>query len=481
MEPFTYYISPEARNGGRADYALAVLFEGAGLSFVAVDNSSKADFVYSVERPDDLGQRAIWVKCCSNYNWDMAKPPIFWDNGTPWLGNATLIGAFRGDIVYSTYGLLTGVFETDESKDSLGVPIARGSIYETSGLLQYPWVSKYCDELYKAICVSRKEALPRIPLWPSNKRYAIVLSHDVDAPLSFIDSDFRRKWLEKLLSESRYLEFLRGIGGYVRTATNKATGRYPKSENDPNFCFDSWVELQRKINSKSAFYVATTTSADEYGDSRDVNYIHSRQDIVMALRRAADQGWEIGLHGSINAWRVEERIAREKAALQKAMGRHEINGVRHHYWAMDSQVPERTLAMHAKAGFKYDSSLGLNDAPGYRRGMAWPFNPFDKSSGRIVPILEIPPTIMDGGIFYREVTPIQGKEEILAHVKRTFESGGAVVMNWHLEQLNPLRLRRAGPSLVEALLELMHDSEIYWASPNELCQWWNIRRERLLA
>jgi len=73
------------------------------------------------------------------------------------------------------------------------------------------------------------------------------------------------------------------------------------------------------------------------------------------------------------------------------------------------------------------------------------------------------------------------KKEILDHIKRTFESGGAVVMNWHLEQLNPSRLRRAGPTLVDALLELVNDSEIYWASPKELSQWWSARREKLKA
>jgi hypothetical protein len=475
----TYYINPSAKNSGRAEYALGVLLEGIGLPCAPISNCSQAAIVYSTECPDNIGNKTLWIKCCPNDDWDTAEPPIFWENGIPWLGQKNNQDTIAGDILYSTYGLLTGVFETDESKDQWGVPIARGSLYESTGLLQYPWIAKYCEVLYCAICKSFGAELQRVPLWPDNKKYAIVLSHDVDAPFSFIDTDFRKKWLNKLLSEKRYQEFSRSVFGYLGTLTKKIIGIYPKYNNDPNFCFDSWMEFQRTLHSKSAFYVATATSADKYGDNRDVNYIHSRQDIAHALHCLVDQGWEIGLHGSINAWRSEERIHSEKVALQRVMGEHSIIGVRHHYWALDDKVPERTLAMHARVGFKYDSSLGLNDAPGYRRGLAWPFNPYDKSSEIMLPIIEIPPTLMDGGIFYRDVTTNQGKKEILDHVKRTFESGGAVVLNWHLEQLNPSRLRRAGPTLVDALLEIVHDSEIYWASPKELCEWWSIRREKL--
>jgi hypothetical protein len=479
IRPIRYYLSKENEYSGRATYSLGVLFEGIGLPLVAVNSISEADLVYSVERPNGFCRDSLWLQCAATGDWDAVNPPIFWSEGIPWLGRECNTTPLRGDILYSTYALLTGAFETPESKDQWGVPIAHGSLYESIGLLQFPWISKYCDELYRLLCQSLGMELDKVPRWPDKKPYAIVLSHDVDAPLSFIDNDFRRKWLRKLLSEKRYSELARGAAGYLTTATKKVIGHIPNADRDPNFCFESWIEIERKLNSKSGFYVATTTSADEYGDVRDVNYLYSRPDIVQALRRSVDLGWEIGLHGSINAWRDENRILAERAALQSVVGDDVITGVRTHFWSLDNQVPERTLAMHARAGFKYDSSLGLNDAPGYRRGIAWPFNPYDKSGETTLPIIEVPPTIMDGGVFYRELTPAQGKQEILHHVKRTFEAGGAVVINWHLEQLNPLRLRRAGPTLVDALLELSHDSEIYWASPSEMCEWWTTRREWL--
>jgi hypothetical protein len=57
--------------------------------------------------------------------------------------------------------------------------------------------------------------------------------------------------------------------------------------------------------------------------------------------------------------------------------------------------------------------------------------------------------------------------------------GGAVVLDWHLEQLNPKRLYGAGPILARVLAELAGDSDIYWASPYEVAQWWRTRQKML--
>jgi len=221
IKPINYYINPADRNFGRAEYSLGVLFEGIGLPSVSVNDISEAEIIYSTECPNTTGTKVLWIKCCQNNDWNTTAPPVFWENGIPWLGQKNVQGEICGDILYSTYGLLTGVFETEESKDQWGVPIARGGLYESLGLLHYPWVAKYCEILYSSICASFQVELQRVPLWPDNKRYAIVMSHDVDAPFSFIDTDFRKKWLSKLILEKRYNEFSRGVLGYAGTITKK--------------------------------------------------------------------------------------------------------------------------------------------------------------------------------------------------------------------------------------------------------------------
>ncbi len=210
----------------------------------------------------------------------------------------------------------------------------------------------------------------------------------------------------------------------------------------------------------------------------DVNYDFRDPAMVGAMRKAIENGWEIGLHASVNARQDPIRF-RRRATSRGSARWVSAEGPEHHYWATDAETPERTLWAHASAGFEYDSSLGLNDSPGFRRGLMWPFHPFDRERAQIVPILEVPPTLMDGGVFYRDVTADEGAEAISAHLRRVFTAGGAAVLDWHLEQCNPARLRGAGPVLSSVLLELAGDGDIFWASPAELADWWQTRRKRL--
>jgi hypothetical protein len=241
------------------------------------------------------------------------------------------------------------------------------------------------------------------------------------------------------------------------------------------------MKLEGAIPSVSCFYIAVTTSADLHASSVDVCYDFRHLAMVAALCQALEAGWEVGLHASVNAKQDPGRFVVEKQLLESQLCGYRVRGLRHHYWAMDSNTPERTLWAHAAAGFDYDSSLGLNDSPAFRRGMAWPFQPFDRDRAERVPILEIPPTLMDGGIFSHKITPDKGYWQMKQHIKRVFSLGGCVVFNWHLEQLNPNRLRGAGPILARVLQELSEDSNIFWTSPAQLSDWWRSRQRQLAA
>ena len=250
---------------------------------------------------------------------------------------------------------------------------------------------------------------------------------------------------------------------------------------DPNFCFEAWTDLEASLSTAACFYVAVTTSADSGASPHDVNYDFRHPDVVAQLRRSVEAGWEVGLHASINASRIPNRIGDERAMLEGVLGAYQVEGVRHHYWSLDPELPERTLWRHAAAGMTYDSSLGLNDFPGFRRGMMWPFRPFDSERAREVPILEVPPTLMDASIFRDHVTAEEGRRQIHAHVSHVRKFGGAAVLDWHLEQLNPARLHGAGSVLSSVLTELSGDGDVYWATPQEVANWWQTRRDRIEA
>jgi len=98
-----------------------------------------------------------------------------------------------------------------------------------------------------------------------------------------------------------------------------------------------------------------------------------------------------------------------------------------------------------------------------------------------VPLLELPPTLMDGSIFYQRVSAEDGRRGIEAHLDEVRSVNGAAVLDWHLEQLNPARLNGAGAALLSVLTGLAADSDVWWATPDQLVTWWKARRDRLTS
>jgi hypothetical protein len=483
-----YAIQVDPRSDARAEYAIRLLLEGIGVASSRVIAPSEADLAYSAQRPPDLPDRGLWVNATPLSDWDSTTGEVVWSSELPLIRGNDQPQAGRSDsrdipedIVYSTYAIVTGALEREQSKDAWGVPIARHSRLSREGLLERPVVAMYCSHLASMLSRRRQEEIEIVPRWPMDKKYAVVLTHDVDKPFTREPWAFYLRRLRMNLSGMALRPAGRGLLQMVKVAAVTRMAEIKDAVDDPNFRFVDWIDFEASLPATSCFYVAVTTSADSLGSPVDVNYDFRHPDVVAQLQRAVDTGWEVGLHASVNAHRIPNRLHDERALLESVLGGHEIRGVRHHYWALDPELPERTLWQHADAGLAYDSSLGLNDSPGFRRGMMWPFQPFDKERAEEVPILEVPPTMMDGSIFYRNVTAEEGRGRIEAHLNEVKELGGAAVLDWHLEQLNPSRLHGAGPVLTSVLAELANDSDAYWATPEQVAAWWQTRRELITA
>jgi hypothetical protein len=483
-----YRLVVDPRWDACADYAIRLLLEGVGVAAHRVADASQADIVYAPERPSEPAPTALWIRAAQVDDWNRSVEEVAWAGELPVLNGGrrpevTAADAehIAEDIVYSTYAIATGALERALPRSPFGVPVARDSGLSTSGVLERPVISMYCSHLASMLARRRHGDLERVPRWPMGKRYAVVLSHDVDRPYArppwaFYGRRFRTNLVQRAPRAAGY-----GLMQMAKVAAVTRLAKLEEPENDPNFCFDAWIELESSLPAASCFYVAVTSSADRAGSHADVTYDFREPHFVAELRRSVEGGWEVGLHASINTCRIPDLMQDERAMLEGVLGGALVSGVRHHYWALDPDVPERTLWHQAAAGLEYDSSLGLNDAPGFRRGMMWPFQPFDRERGVEVPILEIPPTLMDGSIFKRPVTRAQGREQIEAHLRYVRTHEGAAVVDWHLEQLNPARLHGAGPVLRDVLVDLAADSDVFWATPAQLASWWQTRRERIVA
>ena len=471
----------------RADFALRLLFEGIGVPANRVEIED-ADLVYSREPPEILPEPALWIRAADACDWDGASVEVVHSSGMPIIrprGIASGGGDARQnemeDIVYSTYAIVTGALERGQPRDPWGVPTERGNAFSAHGVWSSPVVAIYCDYLRSRLGERLGAEIRGVARWPFGKKYAVVLSHDVDAPFTRASWRFYARRLRMNVGRRDMKAAVHGLLqiGKIVASTRRVRGYEPAR--DPNLRFGDWVELERSLPAKSCFYVAVTTSADPHSSPVDVTYDVRDPVLARELRKASDQGWEIGLHASVNAQYVSGLLSQELATLEEVLEGVRVRGVRHHYWALDRELPERTLWHHVEAGLSYDSSLGLNDAPGFRRGMAWPFNPFDRDRGEVTPIVEVPPTLMDGSIFYRPVTSEEGGALVRAHLAEVRRFGGAAVLDWHLEQLNPARLNGAGPALRDALVSLAGDSDVYWATPSELAEWWLARRRQIAS
>lgn len=481
------YFMPAAdeRREAQARYAVELLFEGAGLPCRRTHDAARADLIYAPELPAGARADALWIRAEPSGDWDEASAevgrlgnvPCLYRNARPEAGDGSgrVVAA---DLIFSTYALATGALERAQPRDDWGVPLFAGSFLERGGLLGVPAVALYSNLIADRLRRLRGGAFEPVPRWPAGKRYCVVMSHDVDTP-------FTRKAPRYFLRRAR-TNLARRAGArayddlvlWYLTVRDGLRDPLPP-ERDPNFRLRDWIEFERTIPTASCFYVAVVTSADREGAEYDVTYDFRCRAMRDALRRAVSEGFEVGLHASINAKDDPARFRAQKLALEDALGGHAVRGLRHHYWALDTDAPERTLRAHAEAGFEYDTSFGINDATGFRRGMAWPFRPFDRARREAVPLLEVPPTLMDGAIFYREVAAGEGGRLIREHFAQVSACGGAAVLDWHAEQMNPDRLNGAGPALVSVLTELAADTDIYWASPAQLAEWWRERRALL--
>lgn len=148
---------------------------------------------------------------------------------------------------------------------------------------------------------------------------------------------------------------------------------------------------------------------------RDANY--TRKEATDAIRMVAAGGHEVGLHGSYAALEQPGRLRDELEWIRSAAGT--VVGGRMHwlrFFGLSSFLDELE-----HIGFSYDSTLGYNDAVGYRTGANFPHRLYDFARERPRKLVEVPLAAMDGAIF------VQRSRRPAADVIKRFLAGGALV------------------------------------------------------
>ena len=100
-----------------------------------------------------------------------------------------------------------------------------------------------------------------------------------------------------------------------------------------------------------------------------------------------------------------------------------VKGIRQHYLLFDIM---KTWYIQEKCGFVYDSTLGYNDAIGFRCGICHPYKPFGKN------IYELPLNIMDITLFnIKNYSPSKAFKRAISILEEVKRYNGVGVILWH--------------------------------------------------
>ncbi|HEY8122591.1 MAG TPA: polysaccharide deacetylase family protein [Myxococcota bacterium] len=412
-----------------AGYARDVVWLDAASSGAAAGAGPRLDLYYGPE-PEASGARVAirWAGRDLREARDFDVTAHVEHEGAPYVGfggepalppqRAGDALVFASDLAFAAFWWLTGAREHTYSRDRWFNISLRGSYLVSQRLIERPVISLWAQRIREHL--EAAGALAMRPDFAQAGGSALTLSHDVDYPEIV-------RWVELLRAP---LAGARGLRALRHMASARAFWR-----------FAEWADFAETLGgARSCFYfMARQGSLLKYlrGDPDafyDVRAPHFRA--VIAELRA--RGCEIGLHASFNSPVETARLAAEKARIEEVAGA-PIAGNRSHYWRLDPTLPHETLAALERAGFLYDTTLGYEFYPGFRRGVCHPYFPWHPAERRQLGILEFAPTWMDNQ--YDGRLPENGIADPIAHAQHLLaqiaQTGGVAVIDYHVRGMSP--------------------------------------------
>lgn len=327
--------------------------------------------------------------------------------------------------------------------------------------------------LLRDVIVSSGRELVEIPPVPEGYRFIACLTHDVDHPSirlhkfdhtmfgflyravfqSLFKLVTRQMSVRELLVN--WIAALKLPFVYLGVAKDfwLEFDRYPQLEGCPHSSF--FVIPFKDDPGRTDGGPAPKHRASRYGAA----------DIAGQLRALHAAGCEIGLHG-IDAWRDSAKGREELEQIRRITGMREI-GVRMHWLYHDQQSP---LTLE-HAGADYDTTVGYNEAIGYRAGTPQVYKPLEASR-----LLELPLHIMDTALFYptrMALSPSEARRRVGAIIDTAVRYGGAVTVNWHDRSIAP---ERCWSDFYAGLVDELRSKGAWFATAAEAVAWFRIRR-----
>lgn len=436
----------------RRRYGLHQLFRFAGI--VHAESTSPEGAIYYGDDARQGARAAVWIRADRTWPARFVQAPD---------ALHVVENCIQLDLARAVFAHLTLEEERASSdRDAHGRVIGRNTPFASGERHAVPPVHTYIDCLVSALKRRHLQKALR-PRWPHGAQYAACLTHDVDDPESPRAMPSLIRSFLRPGNKSRRADYWKmraeiKTRGFYDACLAPVPGR--REWDFPQIC-----ELEARCGFRSAFYFAVVDR--RRGHPNDVEYDAARRCYRRLYATLQAGGWEVGLHAAYATRESPDGIASQVKRLDSLTGG-TARGIRHHYLQVDHQNPDRSLMDHARAGLRYDTSIGFNDCPGFRAGAALPYQPCDVTRGAGRDFVELPLSIADMHLPKHDVEAAVGM--VLDHLRLVRSLGGLAVLDWHVGHWHTAPAWKA--AYVAACEFLAADTDAFVATPQVLAEGW---------
>jgi len=321
------------------------------------------------------------------------------------------------DVLGGAFFMLTRYEElVVADRDHYGRFPAAASVAGREGFLGVPVVDAWIELLWDTL----RRTWPRLRRRP--EAFAILLSHDVDDPLSTVGHG--------------PLDVARNFAGdLVRRRDPRLAARRARAlalrdrRSDPHNTFDFLMDTSERHGLRSAFYFLPYRGEQVH----DGPYLFEHPWVRKLVGHVARRGHEVGLHPSFCTYEDAARTREEHGRLMRvaeATGvRQDEWGGRQHYLRWANPVTWRNWEA---AGLHYDSTLAYAEAVGFRTGTCHAYRVFDLEERRALRLRERPFQVMDVTLLSTlAMTPEAAHAAVLDIAGQCRRYRGSLGILWH--------------------------------------------------
>ncbi|MCB8820156.1 polysaccharide deacetylase family protein [Microvirga rosea] len=345
------------------------------------------------------------------------------------------------------------------------------------------WIPEV-DEWVNSIRATLPPKVQTEPLWPNGHKFALCLSHDVDAiSTQYSALQLHRLKRRELLAKSVLTGADRSFLAAFESESSRLESLRPSER--PSSAVESMdrsIQIEKDFGIKGSYffpiwppkvdspYDCLYTADDQY---TYLGRVMTARDIMLEL---AAEGFDVGLHGGYHTALSLENFLHEKHLIEDETGL-SITTTRQHWLHWDARVTPR---IQFQAGITADSTLGYNRNIGFRAGTSKPYFFYDVGTDEQLDLVELPMVLMDGSVFSTmalELDLPRAKQIAFDLIDRIIETGGCASLLFHPENLaNP-----ATYSLYRECTAYCIEKGAWGASLKQIENWWRDRTAKLNA